>query len=52
MRQTRVSVSKRGSIQILALMDGVWRSIAIDDDEAKTLVLELLKALDRKGASE
>ncbi len=52
MRQTRVSVSKRGSIQILTLMDGVWRGIAIDDDEAKTLVLELLKALDRKGASE
>lgn len=49
MRQTRVSVSKRGAVQLFVLIDGIWHGIALDGGEAPLLAAELGKASEKAG---
>ena len=43
-RATRVSVSKRGTVTLNVLVEGVWHGVPLDDGEAAALADELAKA--------
>ena len=44
MRSTRVSVSKRGIVTLTVLVDGVWRGVPLDGQEALWLSDDLRDA--------
>lgn len=51
-RVTHVSVSKRGTIQLLVLIDNVWRGIPLEEDEAMWLSAELKNAWEKVRSHE
>lgn len=52
MRQTRITVSKRGDVQLHALVGGVWNGIILDRDDAEGLAEDLARALAKTGRAE
>lgn len=45
----RVSVSKRGEIQMYVLIDGVWTGIILDDGEPSDIVMMLQSAQEKSS---